>query len=100
MSVSMFLFSNLWGQNSDGAYEKKMLRVVKIVLENKSFATLSLPCHFYFCFFNLQEVLVESSQAQIFLNFFSLKIAEFLILFIWTKNLIFWRKLIWPNLLF
>jgi hypothetical protein len=33
--VSMFLFSNLWGQNSDVACQKTMLKVVEIVLQTK-----------------------------------------------------------------
>jgi hypothetical protein len=45
---------------------KNEVKSVEIALEIRKLIiyNLSLLCHFYFCFFTLEELLVESSQAH------------------------------------
>jgi hypothetical protein len=95
----MFLISNLWGQNSDGAYQKTMLKVVKIILETRK----SIICNFVpsMRFFFARGLRWFITSTNFVVNFiFSLKIVKFLISFIWMKNLSFFLKYIRPNLLF
>jgi hypothetical protein len=91
----MFLISNLWDQNSDGAYQKTMLKVVKIVLETRK----SIICNFVLR--KLQEVLVDSPQAQILLLiiFFTKNCWIFNIIYM-NEEPYFLKENIWPNLLF